>query len=152
MAEPPKKAPKRVSAAQDVNELRCRLPHITQSALASLLDDAKRIPLPECVSRRSLGRAISNIVDQSTPYGPLHKPVQLTDDITIVVQDPAAMLHTVVSKSQAVQSLLQRMLANRVSLPAEPHGILLYLDEITAGNTLNARNPPQNMGNILEHR
>ena len=58
--------------------LRHKLPYMSQSALAGIIQEAQRDPLPLNVDRGDIRMARDEIVFQSTPYGPLHTKVSST--------------------------------------------------------------------------
>ena len=131
--EPPSKAAR-------LNDLRARIPYMSQSALAGILREAMRQPLPEISSRTSIRSFEVQGLNVNTPYGPLIKEIAVTDSLKVAVALPAPMLFHCATESPSVKSLLQRTLSQHDPTPTDPWGAVVYLDEIIPGNVLAHKN------------
>ena len=132
--------PSKAARAHKLNNLRARIPYLSQSALAAILAEAKREPLPDVASRTTIRNAEASAVAVSTPYGDLHQRVVINDSLEVAVCMPAPMLYHCAQVSASVKSLLQRRLSQQAPTPSAPWGAILYLDEVVPGNPLAHRN------------
>lgn len=138
-AHSPHEMAERPSKLARIQRLRDRLPHVSQSALASILAIAANEELPTG-SRKDIREGRNAAAQEGTPYGPLHQELQLKAlDGTCLhkeLQHPAAMLFRVCETSEAFRHLVAK--AALVSPPslANPWRIVLYMDEVLPGNQL----------------
>ena len=116
--------------------MKCKLPFISHTALASVLRIAKTEALPNVNHRIDTARARDHYVSLATPFGTLHQSIDLGGGISAEVQHPMAMLYTVVSKSEAFGALMARALARFPCSPATPWRLVIYTDEVSPGNQL----------------
>lgn len=127
----------RAKAARPAS-LYSKLPFVSGRALSALLSLAKKEKLPEATSRRTLQRGRDKDCHTLTPYGPLHRNIEIEDTsgatMSIEVQDPLAMLYQVCISSMCFSSLLQPLLVG--TSPTKPLGIIMYCDEVLPGNPL----------------
>ena len=106
MAEsPPVKRAKRDEELATV-KLRARLPHMTQTALASLLRIAATQRLPEVMTTKNLRAGRRAYVRNVTPYGPVLQHIDAGNG-PIAVQHPFAMLYRVCQTSERFSSLVK---------------------------------------------
>ena len=132
--------------AQRTNDLRCRLPYMRQSALAAILREAQRAPLPEVSSRTTIARAEADAVNITTPYEPLVKYIRISDSVEVGVSMPAPLLYHCATASPSVSALLKRTLSDHNPTVAQPLRVIVYLDEIVPGNELAHRNRRKTWG------
>ena len=122
-----------------LNELKCTLPHISQSALGALLDWAKTNTLPAFTNRNHVREARNAQLEQATPFGPLIRTCQLPGvdgrPVDIDIQCPFGMLH-VCAKTKYFGALLSSAAARSPPTFAKPWRIIIYSDEITPGNSM----------------
>ena len=71
-------ASKRARAMADVASVKAKLPYISQTALAEVLNLAKKEQLPYVSTRKALRRARDDFVHSTTPYGPIHQRLPVT--------------------------------------------------------------------------
>ena len=137
MAERPEKLAR-------LQSLRDRLPFISQSALHSILQIAKREELPDIGHRGELRHARDAIAHTMTPYGKICQTLPLRNlsgaEISVEFQNPFAMLHHSCSTSRALTSLMKRCVEKQPPSLARPWNIVLYADEVTPGNQLAYKN------------
>ena len=69
----------RESKLRRLNDFRRALPHVSASALASLLEEIAEHGAPELRSRQDMHRATLAEMSKDTPYGPLMTDVELID-------------------------------------------------------------------------
>ena len=121
-------------------ELRYRLPHMSQGALAALCQEAAVGGLPDHVRRKGIRGARDDIAARKTPNGPLHCTIQIPRKsgrpYELELQDPMPMLCASMASSPPFANLVNDTLQMRPSSPLEPWHLILYSDEITPGNAL----------------
>lgn len=134
MTEPPAKLAK-------LQLFRSKLPYLSHTALAAVLKAARSEPLPDVCSRRSVGRARDETVQELTPYGKLHQSITVeTADggqTSFEVQHPLAMFYKACGVSESFGSLVSRTVDACPPSVAAPWSIVLYADEILPGNQLS---------------
>ena len=123
--------------------LRARLPYVSQSALAAVLKIAQEEPLPSG-TRRDIGRSRDAIVEERTPYGPLHAKVSIAltsgGDLDLEIQHPFAILYYMAMKSNDLSALIRATYMRRAPTIAHPWHLIIYSDEILPGNQLAYKN------------
>ena len=127
MAEPTAKQRKLLSSWTSV-------PAISAVAFSHMLRLAKDDSLPEG-SRQDLIRARAAAAYESTPYGPLHRCVEVGGE-KIEIADPAAHLY-LASNQAGFQVLMRRAIA---ASPGGALGVIIYCDEVTPGNIVAHKN------------
>ena len=125
-------------------DLRARLPHMSQSAMAAFIREAQR-ELPEIGGRtESIRRARRIMLDVQTPYGPLIQSLRLDavkgSPIDIPVLHPWAMLHVASQQCPGFAKLLRATLQRQPCSPLQPWDLCVYGDEVTPGNKQKAAN------------
>ena len=128
-----------------LRSLRDRLPYISQSALAAVLQIAKKEPLPSG-HRKDLKAARDEVAKIHTPYGTLHRTIKLPhrvggEDISVEMQDPFAMMYHCCETSRPFSALVSRCVAARPPTLATPWNIIFYTDEVSPGNQLGYKHP-----------
>ena len=92
--------------------LRCKLPHMSASALAAIIAEFKKSGTPSLGGRKNIRIARENLVNRGTPYGQLHQTVSVikkTGAATrLLVQHPFAMLHLATEGGGELTSFLER--------------------------------------------
>ena len=123
-----------------IQSLRARLPYVSQSALASILEIAATEALPEHTSRHTVRRARDSIKDIRTPYGNLHQHIEVQnsrgDVVKLEVQHPLAFLYHACTLSAGLSRLVARTAAAAMPTPMHPWHVIMYIDEILPGNQL----------------
>jgi hypothetical protein len=125
-----------------LQSLRSRLPFISQTALAQVLKEAERTPLPTTCRRADIRDARNAAVKLVTPYGQVHQ--QVTFDgadgpITSEIQHPFAILYHSCLSSKPMSDLIRRLAAASPPSIHAPWNIILYTDEVLPGNQLAYR-------------
>ncbi len=134
--EPPTKS-------QRLQRLRSRLPFISQSALAAVLQLVSAEQLPAATTRL-LREARDSFSKIQTPYGSLHQQLRVESDegdepIDVEYQHPFAMLHYLCSKSRTFSELILRTHSTESCSIEKPWQLILYCDEIHPGSQLAYR-------------
>lgn len=123
-----------------VQALRDNLPYVSHVALAAVLAEASREPLPTSVGRRQIREARDATTNHPTPYGPVHQVVHLEtadgEPFACEMQHPFAMLYHSCARSRALSDLMKSVAARRPSTLASPWQLILYTDEVLPGNQL----------------
>ena len=125
----------RADKAHRIGALRARLPHMSQAAYAAMLAAGKNGEFDEmhgALRRADVRKSRDAVSHTQTFYGALHQEVRLSDDLTMEVCAPAAMLAHV-SCLGPIRRLLERALAGSESRRLN---LILYADEVTPGNNL----------------
>ena len=114
--------------------------HVSQRALAAILDAVRTQGLPAATSRATYQRQRQQVANQRTSFGPLLQPMKLPsangrEHITIYVQHPMAFLEAGASASPAFKSFLLATFAKT----GGQINLALYNDEVDAGKELAVR-------------
>lgn len=118
-------------------DLRCRVPFVSQSALAGILQLARQGELPDTCRRQDIRASRDVAVQQQTPYGPLHQQIKvMPGNIELEVQHPFAMLYHCSLKSAALSKLIAATAEKQPPTLMDPWHLVLYADEILPGNQL----------------
>ena len=126
-----------------LQSFRDRVPYVSQSAFAKILRLGRQEELPEASSRRDVRVARDTTVMQETPYGPIHRQINIpgtTTDVKLEIQDPFAMLWHCSCKSECFARLIEQTCQRHPNSPARPWNIVFYTDEVGPGNQLAYRN------------
>ena len=124
-----------------VGRLRARLPYMSQSAFAALLEAAREAPLPDVGRRADVREARSRLARAVTPYGAVHQKIQVAaiagDPLGVEVCSPWPMLHLACSVSSGFSNLLMQVM-DRIgpSSPSAPYRIGVFADEIDPGDQI----------------
>ena len=125
-----------------LQSLRSRLPFISQTALAQVLKEAERTPLPTTCRRADIRDARNAAVKLVTPYGQVHQHVTFDGadgPITSEIQHPFAILYHSCLSSKPMSDLIRRLAAATPPSIHAPWNIILYTDEVLPGNQLAYR-------------
>ena len=122
-----------------INNLRGKVPYVSQSALAALVTEAREGRLPDVAGRGHIREAAEAAASEATHYGPLLQTVQVIGcdgtQIDVEIQHPFAMLCAAARRAK-FSRLLEATHAREPSSPHRPWGMCLYSDEVTPGNRL----------------
>ena len=134
--------PRAVKVAR-LARLRSRLPYVSQNALVAILKIAVEEPLPTG-TRKDVREARDSVVLQQTPYGPLHRQLEVQpvagSSLNLEIQSPQAILYHAASVSASLSGLLRRAAVAKPPGFGNPWRLILYGDEITPGNQLAYKN------------
>jgi hypothetical protein len=134
----------RVDARARLDGLRHRLPYVSQSALAAIVKVFRHedlLSLPS--SRADIRLARDEVTRAQTPYGTLHKVIQLPlpcgGKLDLEYQAPLPMLHVAARKPGFARFLLERLRAKSPGRDS-PWRLIVYSDEVSPGNQLSHDN------------
>ena len=95
--------------------LQHRLPYMSQSALAAVVQEAAREPLPDHCTRSEIRLGRDEVCSQDTPYGKLHQKIELmtTTGAAAHVEHCAAipMLYVAARTSEPFRAFILRTMA-----------------------------------------
>ena len=115
--------------------------YLSQRALEKVLRQIRDEGLPDAVSRRSQGRALTAFGDTPTPdgLGPVVQDIELpltSGPFSVAVQMPMQMLSLCVLKSATFRAFMRERLRLHPSSMARPWGIIVYFDAISPKDPL----------------
>ena len=115
----------RATKLRRLNVFRRSLPHVSESALAAVLDEITRHGVPDLHGRHHLRQATTAVLVQETPYGNLLVPIKLVAlDGTIKTMDvvnPLAML-LLAAELPGMDALVQARFSKSLPSPENPAG------------------------------
>ena len=123
-------------ARSELASLRARIPFVSQSALAALLKIAANDGLPKVTNRKGIRDSRDEFIRTTTPHGPLHAHINVTESMVIEVQNPFAVFWYACKTSPSFSSMVAATLASHPSSPTSKWSLLLYCDEVSPGNQL----------------
>ena len=129
----------------DLNRFRRKLPHVSQSALSAMLQEAKTNGIPELTSRQDIAAARDELAKcTKTPFGPIHQTVDANTRAggvkKLALAHPIALLWYLLFTSCSFARYVERLHDEKPSSPDEPWNFILYSDEVTPGNQLKVDN------------
>lgn len=123
---------------------RQRIPFVSQRALAAILTEAKKRPLPTVTKRDNIRQARKDIFERPTPYGPLLHKVELErldgSIETIKCINPFSFLFLALSTCKYFASLVCGVINRSGVGVASPWSLIGYADEVSPGNQLKSKN------------
>jgi hypothetical protein len=127
-----------------LNAFRRSLPHVSASALSSILDEVVAEGIPELRSRKHIAAATYAAATAMTPYGTIDKVVPLIsttgEPIDMMVASPLALLWKSVKDCKSFSTMFMNRLAASPPSPEAPWRLVLYSDEVVPGNPLATDN------------
>ena len=132
----------------ELERFRRKVPHASANALSAVLREAKRSGLPALgTARHHLQEARDAQMGTETEYGPLYqtRPLQPSEDTPraaprLAFVHPLALFAFLLLTSANFSSLVEKMYQEQPPTAEKPWNVLLYSDEVTPGNQLNAAN------------
>lgn len=117
------------------------------SGLSAVLDEIRRYGMPEHVSRRSIKRSRDHEFNVTTEnsYGRVMRAIYIGVNAEGNPQefwyaDPRATLHYMIRSSDKLKSFIIETLRRCPSTPQHPWTIIIYNDEVVAGNPMLRHN------------
>ena len=127
----------------NLETLRRRLPHLSQSGLARTLQDIKNNGLPELDSAKDLRAAREMLMNERTPYGPISiervVPTIGGGNMLLRLVSPLALLYFVYWFCAPFASFLDDRLVEYPSTFEKPWNWILYADEVHPGDQLGGK-------------
>ena len=125
---------------------RRKLSHVSQSALAAIVTEARNDTLPEItVSRWTLSSAQNEVLRERTPYGTVGQTLKLqptaprTDTIDLTIVYLPAFLHLAFASCAEFRSFMLSRHAMSPSSADRPWRLVVYADEYNPGLELAMR-------------
>lgn len=120
---------------------------VTVSALAQVMQEIKEYGLPTATSRSGIKRARDTEFDEtsSTSYGQVIRPINVGADasgapLQFWIAEPRSNLYYMINKSTRLESFILATLKRQPCSMNKPWTLILYNDEIVAGNPLLPHN------------
>ena len=133
----------RAANLRKLNAFRRALPHVSGSALSSILEEVAQHGVPDLRSRWDLSAATALELDDIAPHGTLLHDVRLTSrsgmPMPMMIVSPSALPYKAASRS-GFAKLLQRQLNEVPCSPDRPWRLVLRSDEVVPGNQLSHDN------------
>lgn len=129
------KADGRAAKLMRFDRFRRAVPHLSASALSSVLRRVDDEGVPELFSRNVALEAQDHIMARRTPCGPLLESREI-HGCKVQLVNPAAMLWTAVKENGAYAAMLQAALHERPPSLDRPWRFAVYSDEVTPGNVM----------------
>ena len=124
-----------------------RRKYVSVSGLAAVLDEIKQYGMPDTTSRSGIKRARDREFNASTqtPYGPVIVPMTIGVDesgtpLEFWIASPRATLYYFIRSSDRLESFILECLKTHPCSMQCPWTIILYNDEVVAGNPLLRHN------------
>ena len=118
-----------------LESLRQRIPFVSQRALAAILGEAKRRPLPTVSKRDDIRQARRDLFQRQTPYGSLITEVDLernddAGDERVCCISPFAFLYIALMTCANFAALVASVINRLGSNASNPWGLIGYTDEV----------------------
>ncbi|CAE7261427.1 unnamed protein product [Symbiodinium sp. CCMP2592] len=129
---------RRDSKLQKLDALRRRVPAVSASALAGLLQDIEKNGLPSLKQRKHVKEATEHTVLEHKAYGPMIDSIKVATDegeVEVIMANFFSLLQALFETSSEFQDLLRSSL---VASGGQPLNLVFYSDEVTPGNVLSA--------------
>ena len=135
----------RTKRLRALDKYRRSLPHVSQSALSAIVQEAKLGNIPDNVSRRLLYAAQQQVLKTSTIYGTVGQTLLLTpsaggtEPVAIPIVYLPSLLRFAFSECKALRLFLMERHRLHPSSCTKPWRLLIYADEYNPGLDLVAR-------------
>ena len=131
----------RPAKLRKLNNLRTKVPHLTATALAGVLDEIQQHGVPELHGRMHVAEACDEELAQHDFYGPLITTVPAVAEkpgqppIDIVVANPLSLIQAAYGSGGSYYDLVQRTVRKHDKLSA-----IIYFDEVVPGDPVTYAN------------
>ena len=127
-----------------LSQHRHKLPYMSQSTLAAILEEAQREEPPVDVHRDDIRNVRGEVVNTVTPYGTVRTntiiPAVTRNDLEVEMCAPLPMLYVTAATCRPFCLLLLSTLVAFPNSPATPWNLVVDSDEMTSGNALSYAN------------
>jgi len=141
----------RSSKLRKLNQFRRALPHVSASALASLLEEISDHGVPDLAQscraetvRKMLIEATALDMSAVTPYGPMLIDVYVEasdgSNVSMLVVNPLALIYVTFADGNSFTELMIDLLNKHACSPEQPWNLILYSDELVPGNVISHDN------------
>lgn len=125
---------------QKLDNFKRKLPYISASALSAFLQEVKESGPPELGTRKQIQEATQNALASSV-YGPMilkaHAIGLDKSSKEIAFVNPLTLLAAAMEQGGGFSQMVEQTLASKTCSYEEPFRLLVYADEIVAGNPLS---------------
>jgi hypothetical protein len=130
----------RATKLQRLERFRRNNPHVSATALSSILNAVERDGMPEMHGRMDVARARDATIKQDTPYGQLQTELELDTKtgtkVKFRILNLFALLFVAFNSCGGFHTYMAERLQAHPSSVDNPWSLVLYTDEITPGNVL----------------
>ena len=134
----------RLAKLRRLDDFRRRVPYVSMSALAAVLQDIEEHGAPDLGSRESMARATSAQLRMDTPYGNMLTQLEVvsTDNknMTIPAINPLGLLVVAYEQGGNFTELFDKAYRASPSTVENPWRLIVYGDEVTPGNVIAVDN------------
>jgi hypothetical protein len=134
----------RAAKLRRLHAFRRAVPHVSATALSSILGEVEATGVPDLHSRRDIGRASADEVDEVTPYGSIMTMLDLVQNgggsVQVSAVCPQAFLYKAFRQGGGFSNLLAETFRQQPPTPERPWRFVLYSDEVVPGNVLASNN------------
>jgi hypothetical protein len=127
-----------------LNAMRRKLPHMTASAMSSLLEEVEQHGIPELHSRKQLAEATASEISAHNGYGPMLSKSILVDKqgakAELLMINPLTLLQAAFGQGGSYTELVMDTLRRHPSSPDHPWSLAVYCDEVVPGNVISHEN------------
>ena len=123
-----------------LDDLRRKVPHVSQRALDGIIAEIKRTGLPELGSRNHMRKGMELKVSEPTPYGPVSQELQAQNCAgKILVAHPLALIWKVVKECEPFAEFMTQCLERHPCSFERPWNLVLYADEVVPGDQIGGK-------------
>ena len=130
--------------------------YVSVSALSTVMDEIREHGMPEHSSRRAIKRARDNEFDAETrtPYGVVIRALNIGVDtdgrpLEFWYAEPRSTLYYMMRKCDKLKSFILDVLHRHPCSPDNPWTIIIYNDEVLAGNAMLRHNHTKSACTLL---
>jgi len=119
-----------------------KLPHMTASALAGVLEEVQKHGAIDLHQRKHIREATHKELSKYDEYGPMFCEVALEGEqpCTATIVNLHALLFAAFGQGGGFYKLLKDTMQKTPPTPHSPYQLILYSDEVVPGNVLSADN------------
>ena len=137
--------PARMARAKESMEMRRKIPHVSNSAMAAFIKYAQENDLSTHVANKRSLKRDRDMCLEDTPFGPMLITVPLASkspprSIGMVMVNPMSFLYTAVNQPGGFSDRFNALWRSNPSTPESPWRLVLYADEVVPGNQLSVVN------------
>jgi hypothetical protein len=123
-----------------LSDFKRAMPDVTASALAAILEEVSVAGVPPLHSKKNIAQATALLLNEETPYGPMLIEIDVVaiDGRTVKMQalNPLVVLYTSFLQVGSFTEAMVKKLGETPCTADKPWRLVLYCDEVVAGNAL----------------
>ena len=123
----------RPAKLRKLEDFKRKVPALSASALAGVLQEVRESGLPDLVQRKHVREATIKTLEKHDAYGPIMKSICLAEGLILNVVNLASLLQGLLTEATGFAELLMESMARH---KGECMNLILYTDEVNAGNPL----------------